>query len=373
MISDALVLLVLSQIPGLGPARINALLTHIGSSCALFDTPPEKFAHVPGIGMTVARTITGFLHNSHTLEQAKQSAERQLSLLDRYQANLVTITDPLYPPLLREIFDPPPYLFVRGTIEHAHAPCISVVGTRKASLYGKKAVECICRDLVAEGYTIVSGLAYGIDMAAHKTALDNNGQTIAFLAGGVDKPHTDPAGKIWPRILEQGAIVSEEWLESTITPAKFPKRNRLIAGLSKGTLIVESDRKGGSLITASYALDQNREVFALPGSIFSHTSAGTNALIEKGQAKLVTSAEDIIAELSPTPSIQCRRHQAGQDQPALTPEEKHVLDQLEEEAVHIDLLAEKTAMDPSTLLVHLFELELKQMVEQEPGQMFSRR
>lgn len=370
MISDAIVLLVLSQIPGLGPARINSLLAHIGCSSALFDASSEEFARVPGIGMKLARTIAGFLHNPHDLEQAKQSAERQLSLLDRYQANLITITDPLYPPLLREIFDPPPYLFVRGNIEHAHAPCISVVGTRKASLYGKKAVELICRDLVAEGYTIVSGLAYGVDMAAHKTALDHNGQTVAFLAGGVDNLHTDPTGKIWPRILEQGAIVSEEWLESTITPAKFPKRNRLIAGVSKGTLIVESDRKGGSLITASYALDQNREVFALPGSIFSHTSAGTNALIEKGHAKLVASAEDIIAELSPPLSGNRKRQQTGQEQQTITPEEKNVLDQLDEEAVHIDLLAETTAMDPSALLVYLFELELKQMVEQLPGQMF---
>lgn len=370
MISDAFVLLVLSQIPGLGPARINTLLTHIGCSSAIFDTPSEEFARVPGIGRKLAETIAGYLHNSHDLDKAKQSAERQLSLLDRYQATLITINDPFYPPLLREIFDPPPYLFVRGNIEHAHAPSLSVVGTRKASQYGRKAVEVICRGLVAEGFTIVSGLAYGIDMAAHKAALDHHGQTIAFLAGGVDNPYTDPAGKIWPRILEQGAIVSEEWLESTVTPAKFPKRNRLIAGVSKGTLIVESDKKGGSLITASYALDQNREVFAVPGSIFSHASAGTNTLIEKGHAKLVASAEEIIAELSPSPSGNRKRQQSRQEQPAITPEEKNVLDQLDEEALHIDLLAEKTAMDPSALLVHLFELELKQLVEQLPGQMF---
>lgn len=371
MISDAIVLLVLSQIPGLGPARINTLRKHIGCSFALFDTPTEDLARVPGIGLKLAETMTGFLRNSRTLETAKQSAERQLSLLDRYGAALITIDDPLYPPLLREIFDPPPYLFVRGTIKPAHAPCVSVVGTRKATQYGRKAVEHICRDLVTEGFTIVSGLAYGIDTAAHKTALEHNGQTIAFLAGGVDNPHTDPAGKIWPRIIEQGAIVSEEWLESSIIPAKFPKRNRLIAGLSKGTLIVESDTKGGALITASYALDQNREVFAVPGSIFSHTSSGTNALIEKGHAKLVATAEDIVAELCL--SRHSTRQSAEKKNPAITPEEKNVLDHLDEEPIHIDLLAEKAAMDPSALLVHLFELELKHLAKQQPGQFFRKR
>ncbi len=373
MISDAIVLLVLSQIPGLGPARINTLRKHIGCSSAIFDARAEDLARIPGIGTKLAETVTGFLRNSGHFDQAKTLAERQLSLLEQYDANLITIDDPRYPLLLRETYDPPPYLFVRGNIESAHAPCISVVGTRKATQYGKKAVEHICSTLAEEGFTIVSGLAYGIDMAAHKTALDKKGKTIAILAGGVDNPHTDPAGKIWPRIIEQGAIVSEEWIESTITPVKFPKRNRLIAGMSKGTLIVESDRKGGALITASYALDQNREVFAVPGSIFSHTSAGTNALIEKSHAKLVTSAEEIMAELCRDHPGSCRAALSAEKiKPTLTPEEKSVFDHLGEESIHIDTLAEKTALDPSVLLVYLFEMELKQIVEQEPGQMFRR-
>ncbi|WP_353844503.1 DNA-processing protein DprA [Prosthecochloris sp.] len=369
MISDTTILLALSQIPGLGPARINILQKHIGGS-SIFDAKIEDLAHVPGIGTKIAETIVGFFHNSHALDQAKKSAEQQLSLLDRYQANLITLEDPSYPPFLREIYDPPPYLFVRGDIKAAHAPCISIVGTRKATQYGRKVVEHICSDLVAEGFTIVSGFAYGIDTAAHKAALEHHGKTIAVLAGGVDNPHTDPTGNIWPRMIEQGAIVSEEWLESTITPAKFPKRNRLIAGLSKGTLIVESDKKGGSLITASYALDQNRDVFAVPGSIFSKTSAGTNALIENGQAKLVTTADDIIAELCPGPHGSRARNLVETKEPPITPEEKAIFDHLDDNPVHIDVLAEKTAMDPSMLLVLLFELELKQLAEQQPGQMF---
>lgn len=371
MISDAIVLLVLSQIPGLGPARINTLHKYIGGS-SIFDTTMEELAHIPGIGIKLAKSIVGFFHNSHAFDQAQQSAQRQLSLLDRYEANLVTLEDPSYPPFLKEIYDPPPYLFVRGDIEAAHSPCISIVGTRKATQYGKKVVEHLCSGLVAEGFTIVSGFAYGIDTTAHKATLEHRGKTIAVLAGGVDNPHTDPSGKIWPHIIEQGAIVSEEWLESTITPSKFPKRNRLIAGLSKGTLIVESDKKGGSLITASYALDQNRDVFAVPGSIFSKTSAGTNALIENGQAKLVTTAEDIIAELCPGFHGNPDRKVVEAKELLITPEEKEVFDQLDDKPVHIDVLAEKMAMDPSTLLVLLFELELKQLAEQQPGQMFKR-
>ncbi|MCG8377703.1 MAG: DNA-processing protein DprA [Chlorobiales bacterium] len=368
--SQKTVFLVLSQIPGLGPARINTLRQHIDCSNTILRAKEADFANVPGIGRKLAQTIAGFLRNSSYLDLARRSAEHQLSLLDRYDAQLITIEDPAYPPLLREIYDPPPYLFVRGDIQTAHASCISVVGTRQATQYGRKAVEHICRDLVSEGFTIVSGLAYGIDTAAHRAALDNSGKTIAILAGGVNNPHTDPQGKVWPHIIDHGAILSEEWFESTISPAKFPKRNRLISGLSKGTLIVESNRKGGSLITASYALDQNREVFAVPGSIFSNASGGTNALIEKGHAKLVSTAEDIIAELCPKPSGLQRNNPAEREEPAVTREERGVLDQMDNEPVHIDTLADKISMDPSTLLVHLFELELKQLVEQQPGQMF---
>ena len=348
-------------------------MKHIGCFSSLFDVRAGDLARVPSIGTKLAESVAGFLHNSRDLEEAKKAADRQLSLLDRYEATLITIDDPLYPPLLKEIYDPPPYLFVRGTIEAAFNPCLAVVGTRKATQYGRKAVEHICSGLAAEGFTIVSGLAYGIDTAAHKTALEHDGKTIAFLAGGIDNPHTDPAGKLWPRIIEQGALISEEWIESTITPSKFPKRNRLIAGIAMGTVIVESDKKGGSLITASYALDQNREVFAVPGSIFSQTSAGTNALIEKGHAKPVAGADDIIAEFSISPSSRRVKHTCQKKKPAVTTKEKTVLDYLDEEPVHIDLLAEKTAMDPSDLLVHLFELELKHLIEQQPGQMFRKK
>jgi len=363
-------LLILSRVPGLGPARIRALKRQFGTSNAIFHADERALAVIPGIGRKLARTITDFFRSPRNLDLARKSAERQLALLDRYNATLVTIDEASYPPLLKEIYDPPPYLFVRGDIQAAHSPCLSVVGTRQATLYGRKAVEHICRGLVTKGFTIVSGFAYGIDMAAHKATLDNGGKTIAILAGGVDNPHTDPAGKVWPRIIEEGAILSEEWLESTISPSKFPKRNRLISGISKGTVIVESKSRGGSLITASYALDQNREVFSVPGSIFSTTSAGPNALIEKSQAKLVNGAEDIIAELCSYPATPEKTIPDTPVRVPPTPEETIILDHFSEEPLHIDMLAEKTGIEPSELLVHLFEMELKNLIEQQPGQMF---
>ncbi len=362
-------LLVLSQVPGLGPARINTIIRHFSCSPSLFQAGTDDLARLAGIGRKIAESAAAFFRNPQSLARAAANAERQIELVDRLKADIVTIDSPLYPPLLKEIYDPPPCLFVRGDVGAAHQPCVAVVGTRKASLYGRKTAELLCKGLAAQGFTIVSGFAYGIDMIAHRTTLEHNGRTIAFLAGGVDNPHTDPSGKLWPGILEKGALLSEEWIGSSISPGKFPRRNRLIAGVSRGTVVIESDLKGGSLVTAYAALDQNREVFAVPGSIFSRTSAGTNRLIDKGHAKLVTGVDDIIAELIPSYS--------RSDKPAGTTgstqvsgDEKTVLDHLDPDPIHIDLLAEKTSMDPSVLLVHLFELELKRCAEQLPGQMF---
>jgi len=371
--AEKLALLILSRIPGLGPARINAIRRNLGCSAEMLRAGEHDFGSIPGIGPVLARTIAAFLRDPGRMNRVRKEAENQFSLLERHGAELVTLDDPSYPPLLREIYDPPPFLFVRGDIRAASAPCLSVVGTRRASQYGRKAVDLFCRELVSNGMTIVSGLAHGIDTAAHTSALENGGKTIAVLAGGVDNPYTDPAGNLWPRIVENGALISEEWLGSEITPAKFPKRNRLISGLSLGTLIVESDSRGGSLITAACALEQNREVFAVPGGIFSRPSRGTNALIGKSHAKLAVSAEDILEEIRPGTSSSHSSGVETADRPEnVTPEEQRILGSLEDEALHVDLIAEKTGMSPSSLLVCLFELELKHLVEQLPGQFFRR-
>ena len=372
-----ILLLILTLIPGIGPARIKAITKHLHERLAdVLHTDVSDLMQVPGIGEPLARQIYHFLHHAETRQAAEKSAEEQISRLHGLNASLITILDPDYPSLLKQIYDPPPCLFVRGTLPPDNSPSLAIVGTRHASLYGKQSAKLICRDLVSFGVSIYSGMAYGIDMAAHAATLEHGGLTVAVLASGVDTIYTDPKGKLWPQIIEHGALISEEWLGSELSPVKFPKRNRIISGISAGTVVIESDLKGGSLITAAAALEQNREVFAVPGSIFSRTSKGTNKLIQQGQAKAVMNGADIITELGAQFIKSYPAKQAEQvniPNTDYTSQEQAILDKMGTEPMHIDALATATAIDISSLLVHLFELELKTGITQQPGQLFQRK
>lgn len=369
-----LFLLTLSGIPGLGPARIKAVIDRFGCRPDLLRASADVFLEVPGIGRSLAEEIAGFLSCAGKRREAEEAALLQLEELERHQAALVTIVDPAYPALLKEIYDPPPFLFVRGSLSDPDHPSIAVVGTRRASTYGKQAAAQFSGELAARGVEIVSGLAYGIDTAAHDAAIRAGGRTIAVLASGVNQIYTDPKGKIWPEIVERGALVSEERFGSELLPAKFPKRNRIIAGMTLGTIIVESDLKGGALITASCALEQNREVFAVPGTIYSHNSRGTNRLIQTGQAKAVLATEDVLDELN-IPALRCpaiASTRTGSAALAISEEERRLLSSLDTDPVHLDALSMLTGYDTSELLVLLFDLELKKAVVQLPGQFFCR-
>jgi DNA processing protein len=371
---ERILLLALTLIPGIGPARIKAITAHLpGRLGDVLHLGMIELMQISGIGQSLARQIHRFLHHAPSKDEAVASAEKQIAELPRYQAQIITILDPDYPPLLKEIYDPPPCLFVRGKLPGAETPALAVVGTRYASQYGKQATALMCRDLAKYGIVIFSGMAYGIDMAAHTAALENGGTTVAVLASGVDTIYTDPNGKLWPKIIERGALISEEWLGSELSPGKFPKRNRIISGITSGTIVVESDLKGGSLITAAAALEQNREVFAVPGSIFSRTSRGTNKLIQQGSAKAVMSVDDILTELGPQFARNCPGKPSLQEQElqsSFTPAEQAILVIMERGPMHIDALAATSGIDLSSLLVLLFELELKAAVVQQPGQFF---
>jgi len=375
-IENKMLLLVLTLIPGIGSARIKAITNHLPDLTEVRHAEVDDLMNIPGIGEALARQIHHFLHHTATRQAAEKLAEEQIAGLHLYNASIVTILDTDYPPLLHEIYDPPPCLFIRGKLPAAHSLGLAVVGTRHASPYGKQSTALLCRDLVNYGIVIFSGLAYGIDMAAHVAALENGGTTVAVLASGVETIYTDPKGKVWPKIIEQGAIISEELIGSELSPRKFPKRNRIISGISAGTIIIESDLKGGSLITASTALEQNREVFAVPGSIFAQTSRGTNKLIQQGQAKAVMSADDIVNELRPHFTISRSGSpdlQNNQPSNHLSPQEETIMRCMGSELVHIDALAAASNIDVSSLLVHLFELELKETVVQQPGQFFKKK
>jgi len=375
--NDTLVrILMLSKLPGIGPARARTMIAAFGSGRTLLEADAEALIQIPGIGETLARQTAENLASPAWRNKAKLAAEEQIERAGRLNTTIVTMLDPAYPTLLKEIYDPPLALFVRGNVKALATPSLAVVGTRKATSYGKQATEHLCRDLVSMGLTIVSGMAYGIDMTAHHTAVQHGGVTIAVLGCGVDTIYTDPAGRLWPRIIESGgAIVAEDWLGTEPVPGNFPRRNRLIAGMTLGTLVVESDIKGGSMITASSALEQNREVFAVPGSIFAKVSRGPNSLIQRSQAKAALSADDILSELPPAAFLPTagRQEVDKPSLPALTPEESRIIEAIEKEAIHIDLIAEKTGIPIEQLLVHLFELEMNRIVLQEPGQLFSIR
>jgi len=369
----AFLMLVLSRIPGLGPARINAIISRFGCTPDLLHAGADDFQRVAGIGERLAGEIAGFLHQPEKRRAAEHDALEQFAALERCNGRLVTILDTAYPSLLKEIYDPPPVLFIRGSLPDPEQPSIAVVGTRKASAYGKQAATEIAGEMAIRGFLVVSGLAYGIDSTAHEAALRAGGKTVAVLAGSVDNVYTDPRGRLWPKIIEQGALVSEEWFGSEMLPSRFPKRNRIISGMTQGTLVVESDLKGGALITASYALEQNREVFAVPGSIYSGNSRGTNRLIQTGQAKAVFSAGDILEELPPplfgAPNLQ---QKSAASRAELSGEEHALMRFMGEEPVHLDTLARKSGLEISVLLVLLFELELKKAVRQLPEQFFQR-
>jgi DNA processing protein len=366
-------LLILSQIPGIGSMRLRGLITRFGDHERILSASPHDLLQVPGIGDSSAEQIVSFSKSPSKPAAAEAKAIGQLELLEKCNAKLLTIWDKDYPEALREIYDPPTVLFVRGNLLPQDHRAIAIVGTRQATEYGKTVTRKLCRELGLNGFTIVSGLAYGIDIAAHSAALEASARTIAVLGCGADKIYTDPNGRLYPKIIEHGAILSEEWLGTEPIAENFPKRNRIISGLSLGTVIVESDIKGGALITAAYALDQNREVFAVPGSILSRKSNGTNELIRDGKAKLVLSAEDILNELKLPLGIEV----AGKPEPKapqvdLNENEKTVLKALTAEPQHIDTISEKTGLDISALLVILFELEIKRVAEQLPGKLFKR-
>lgn len=364
-------LLLLSRIPGVGVTRLRALLARFQSVDAILNAPIADLSRTPNIGTATAESISKFLH-SPDRSKAEADIDAQFERLSKLNASLITILDDAYPARLKEIYDAPICLFMRGSLLPQDLRSLALVGTRYPTDYGKNVTKKFATAFARNGFTVMSGLALGIDTIAHTAALDAGGRTIAVLGNGIDTIYTDPKGKLYPRIIENGAIISEEWLGTAPIAENFPKRNRIISGLSLGVVIVESDHKGGSMITAKYALEQNRDIYAVPGSIFSPKSNGTNALIRDSQAKLALSPDDIIADYpAHHPEPQSLIDQFNQ-LPDLTADEQKIYALLSHEPIHIDTIAEQSGLDVSDVLILLFELEMKGVARQLAGKMFQR-
>lgn len=305
-----------------------------------------------------------------TLDQACREIER----LERKKYSLLTLEDECYPAYLREIFDPPFVLCCAGEVETLNELAVSIVGARKPTPYGRAVAERLAYDLASRGVVVVSGMARGIDSIAHWGAL-KGGKTVAVLGSGLENIYPKENGSLFKKIAETGAVISEFPLDSPPYASHFPLRNRIISGLSSALVVVEASQRSGSLISARLALEQNREVMAVPGNITSELSQGANWLIKTG-AKLVENWEDVAEELhSPArEKLLSQKEKVEENLPLLSEEETKVLECLRSDIlIHIDELVEKTDFSVSELLVLLLNLELKGLILQSPGKYFQRR
>ena len=356
-------LLQLASVPRIGPRKIRALVAQFRDPAEVLKASPRELIRVPGIEKKLASNI---VHR----RGGEKFANEQLKRLNKIGARIVTIWDSEYPDLLKKTYDPPAFLFVLGkfAIQDKHA--VAIVGTRRPSQYGQFVAETMARDLSHLGLTIVSGLARGIDTIAHTASLKERGRTLAVLGSGLDVPYPPENRKLMDVIAQQGAVISEFPMGTQPDATNFPRRNRIISGLSLGTVVVESAEDGGAMITASTALDQNREVFAVPGSITEKRSTGPHKLIREGRAKLIQGVEDIVEELGPQLRYLLMKEHTAEPAVDLTLFEKKILDALNSEPIQIDTLAELAEMSTADALVNLLSLEFKGLVRQLPGKIF---
>jgi DNA processing protein len=355
----------LKSVPGVGSLLFKRLLDRFHSPKHVLQASIAELLQVEGVSRRLAATIRGF--------QTPANVNAELELLAKTGYRVVTMTEADYPQLLREIPDPPPFLYVYGRLSSS-ADKIAVVGSRNATGYGVTTTRNLCADLATLGITIVSGMARGIDSAAHEGTLSVRGTTIAVLGSGLARVYPLENMRLFHRIAEQGAVVSEFALMTDPDAHNFPTRNRIISGMSLGTVVVEATKKSGSLITARLAAEQNREVFAVPGSVQSFKSTGTHTLIKQG-AKLVENAQDILEELSTRVRLGRPREDIAPKTshvhyPSLNEDEAEVCRQLGPYPIHIDDLLKKITLETGKLLSILLRLELRGIVQQSPGKLF---
>lgn len=349
----------LRSVPLVGNVVFRRLLERFGTPDRALKASEEELAAVRGVTAATAASIKG--------HDYRREAERECEAVARGGVRVVTCLAEEYPRLLLEIPDPPPLLYVKGEVMREE-PAVAVVGARRASTYGRTTTERLAAALAEQGITVVSGMARGIDTAAHNGTLKVGGRGIGVLGCGLDVVYPPENRPLFETLIERGALVSEFPMGTAPLAENFPRRNRIISGLARGVLVVEAAENSGSLITAQMALEQGRDVYAVPGNISSAVSRGTNRLIKEG-AKLVEGVEDILEELS----MQPRRENAAPPAPGfdLSGEEGAVYALLAQSPLHIDEIIVKSALTVGEVSAILLRLELKGAVAQLPGKYFA--
>jgi DNA processing protein len=360
-------LVALNMIEGIGPIIITRLVESFGSARKALSAQRRELLQVEGIGPELTDRIRGWKETT--------DVAGELQKIENGRFKIISMSNPSYPNCLKEIYDPPPLLYVKGELREEDNHAIAIVGARRCSHYGRMCAERLAAQLARLGCTVVSGLARGIDTAAHRGALGAKGRTIAVLGSGLDRIYPAENKALVEEIAASGAVLSEFPLGTLPQKKHFPLRNRLISGLSIGVVVVEAARRSGSLITAAQALEQGRSVFAVPGRIDSYASKGTHALIKDG-AKLVESVEDICEEFAylfpgdeRPPAV---AGTASRPQPRLSRDEEIVLSQLSSRERPIDEITRECGLPPSVVSATLLSLEVKHLIEQLPGKMFRR-
>lgn len=377
---------------GIGPITLKRLLEVAGSPQAACSASLAMLRSIEGIGPAKSQQIF------RGLAEAAAEAPRQLERAEQLQVSVIAFDDPLYPPLLRSIHDPPPVLFVRGTLEPRDLNAIAIVGSRGCSFYGKEQAHRFGAALAASGFTIVSGGARGVDSAAHRGAMtDPAGRTIAVLGCGVDVTYPPENERLFAEISERGAVMSEYPFGTQPMPENFPRRNRVVSGMSRAVLVVEADERSGALITAHTACEQDRTVFALPGRIDNRMSAGPHKLIREG-ATLVTGVQDIFDGMTPVPAdlhdlpgldlftpSEADAETAPLPRPTkppvqtrspripVTPQQKQVLDAIEDQATTVDTIIDRTSLPAHIILQELTILSLKGLIHRADGQSYFKK
>lgn len=358
--------LALERVPRVGPLTMAKLFAAFGSPQAALAASAQEIRRRAGVSEALANCIAGFT-------PPEDEILKDMKLLEELGARVMTRWDPDYPPSLKEIYDPPALLFVRGEITAADNRAVAVVGTRNPSRYGLEMTQQIARDLARADVTLVSGLARGIDTACHMAALKEGGRTIGVLGCGIDVRYPRENGPLIEAIVASGALMTEFRPGTPPMATNFFRRNRIVSGLSKGVVVVEATRKSGSLITANHAVDQNREVFAVPGNVMNPRSRGPHYLLKQGAA-IAESVEDILEVLFP-PTERSTTQPTLEMKPTslqLSDTARRVLEEIDLDPVPIDILCESLGMDPGKLAGVLLELELNGLIRQHPGKMFAR-